>query len=466
MTAMTGIARAQRSGSSILAGRQKVKAAMASAMADEKLTRAEKFSILKTAQKSLTPDELLGLKWTLDRVPSADRRTMSALQAAFSPEQPVRTVGVTSKSVTSGDGQWVAVEKKVSESGRTERVSYSLPAEAVSPQGSFAPESPFVDEAPLPGTIEAELLHAEAMDDPTIVYEEYEGVSGGPVFVSAFSGGGLFGNSCGQQMAGLPEVRLSTSVDSFKGPMDLGNLNGNFGLRFAANGGFPLIPRLGIGVQAGTSGVLSNMHGTQFTGDTTRSQSFTTAGVFQRISLGARRLKYGFAFDWLYDKYYTPLRMSQWRVKLAWEASPFDELGLWASIPNDGETVLLDNGGGRFTAERFKPIAQGNLYHRHCWDNGATTTTWIGIAEEPGQFVFGADARLPLTARWAAISNFNYILPSASGVPGQDEEMWNLSFGIELTLGGGGCGGNHCVSGQNGPLFRLADNGSFAVRRY
>jgi hypothetical protein len=55
------------------------------------------------------------------------------------------------------------------------------------------------------------------------------------------------------------------------------------------------------------------------------------------------------------------------------------------------------------------------------------------------------------------------VLPSASDVRGQDEEMWNVSLGIEITLGHGR---NHCLARGLAPMFPLANNGTFAVRRF
>ena len=62
------------------------------------------------------------------------------------------------------------------------------------------------------------------------------------------------------------------------------------------------------------------------------------------------------------------------------------------------------------------------------------------------------------------MANLNYVLPSASGEAGQDEEMWNVSMGIELTPR---WSTNHCRNASNyAPLFPLANNGTFAVRRF
>jgi len=266
---------------------------------------------------------------------------------------------------------------------------------------------------------------------------------------------------CG--MGGLDWIQLSTTVDAFQGPMDLDGLNANYGVRFAVNGALPISRAFGIGAQAGTSGVIADFYGTEFTGSRERTQNFTTVGVFQRLCLGGRALKYGLAFDWLFDEYYASFTMSQWRVKVAYEVSPVAEIGLWSTIPNDGDHALLGIDPQVPVLNAFKPFAQGSLYWQRCWANGTTTTTYAGIAEEPGEWVFGGDARIPMGPRLAFVGNVHYIAPSAEGVPAQEEEVWNVSLGLEWTPGA--CA-NRCRVGQFRPLFRLADNGLFAVRRY
>jgi len=258
-------------------------------------------------------------------------------------------------------------------------------------------------------------------------------------------------------------IQFSSTVDAFQGPMDLDGLNANYGMRFAVNAALPLSRRFGLGVQAGTSGVIADVHGTPFTGSRERRQNFTTVGLFQRLCIGSGALKYGFAYDWLFDDYYTDFAMSQWRVKLAWEVSPVTEIGLWSTIPSDGDDALLGAGTDNPTLDAFKPFAQGSLYWKRCWENGSTTTAYIGVADEPGAWVFGSDARIPMTPRLAFIGNVHYIAPSAEGVPAQEEEVWNVSVGLEWTPG---AWANRCRVGTFRPLFRLADNGLFAVRRY
>jgi len=258
-------------------------------------------------------------------------------------------------------------------------------------------------------------------------------------------------------------LQLFGTIDGFQGPLDLDGLNGNFGLRFAVGGGFPVLRAWGIGGQAGTAEVLADFYGTPFTGADVRSQNFVTVGLFQRNPDWAPRLSYGFVYDWLNDDYYSGFHFGQWRVKLAWHWDAYRELGIWSCIPSQGDSVALPNPPPQegTTLNQFEPISQGVFYYRRYWDDAKSASCWLGLAGEPGEVVFGADARVPLGSRLAIVGGFNYILPSASGPAGQDEELWNVSFGIEFVPGW-----IHARPGKFFPLLPLADNGNFAVRRF
>jgi hypothetical protein len=246
---------------------------------------------------------------------------------------------------------------------------------------------------------------------------------------------------------------FSMGVDAFKGPIDLFVPNGNFGLDFGVNLGIPLAKQLGIGIQAGASAVLSDLQGTvqadDFSTPTSeiRQQTFFTLGLFQRIVVRDCIFSWGFAHDWLFDDYYSEMNFAQWRVKLGVQWNPWNELGIWAAMPDHGATATItEYPGGPTATFDYRSMAQGNLYWRHVWTNAATTTAWIGVAQEPGDFIFGADAHLPLTERLSLVGNFTYIMPRA--------------IGIEFVPGGS----VHCPPYRFSPLMPVADNGSLAVR--
>ncbi|MBN2296632.1 MAG: hypothetical protein JXM70_29660 [Pirellulales bacterium] len=257
-------------------------------------------------------------------------------------------------------------------------------------------------------------------------------------------------------------ISFFAGVDGFKGPMDLDNRNGNFGVRYGINAGLPLLELKNIGVQAGTAGVTSNFHGTQFTGSRTRTQNFTTVGIFQRYPNIAPRMSWGAAYDWLTDNYYSNIKLGQWRLKFAYDITCDSQVGLWACISGHGDNVRVGSEQYGYTNEHFRPITQVNAYYCRYFDTGMTTTFWLGGAEEPGSVVLGSSGVVPVSQRASLYGGFQYIVPGASGEAGQDEEMWNVSVGLTVTLGPCGNGGR---PGLFQPFFNVADNALFGVRR-
>ena len=100
-------------------------------------------------------------------------------------------------------------------------------------------------------------------------------------------------------------LEASSTIDAFKGGSDPLDTNGNFGLGMGVNIGIPLLPRLGIGFQAGTKAIVSDFSGTVFTNSDARTEDFTTIGFFQRIpACRNSSLDWGFVYDWLFEDYY------------------------------------------------------------------------------------------------------------------------------------------------------------------
>ena len=88
-------------------------------------------------------------------------------------------------------------------------------------------------------------------------------------------------------------LKLFSSLDAFKGPMDLGNRNANFGIRFGANLGVPVLPTRNIGFQIGTTETVADFNGTEYTSDTCRWQNFTTIAFLPPQPVRTRPLQLG-----------------------------------------------------------------------------------------------------------------------------------------------------------------------------
>jgi len=458
----------------MIAVQQKLRADLLAAMADGELDGQERRRLEQDAADKLRPEALSAFRKVLDRMERSSapattsgkpKETSDEREPARRPHRAERPLGAEPVVIMKQTASVVegpafpylepAAEATDPEIDTLVQATFGEPAGEV--RKATYPRDPMVSlQAPDSPLVHSTSALADRVLDDTPSLEEP-----GEVVYEEMMGCGDVCAPCGVE--GLDWIQLSTTVDAFQGPMDLDGVNANYGVRFTVNGALPISRAFGIGAQAGTSGVIADFYGTEFTGSRERTQNFTTVGVFQRLCVGGRALKYGLAFDWLFDEYYASFTMSQWRVKLAYEVSPVAEIGLWSTIPNDGDHALLGIDPQVPVLDAFKPFAQGSLYWQQCWSNGATTTTYVGIADEPGAWVFGGDGRIPMTPRLAFVGNVHYIAPSAEGVPAQEEEVWNISVGLEWTPGA--CA-NRCRVGQFRPLFRLADNGLFAVRRY
>lgn len=249
-----------------------------------------------------------------------------------------------------------------------------------------------------------------------------------------------------------------TALDSFKGPLDLDDLNGNYGSRTGLAGTMPLLRAWGVGLQAGSSVTWADFHGSQFTGNDTRFQNFTTVGVFQRSA--NNRLAWGFVHDWLIDDYHAKYHFSQWRMKFAWRVRPNDELGIWAAVPNRRDDAFLGNPP---VLQFFTPLSQGAGYWQHTWRAQIVTQGYWGVAENPGEFTFGGSGQVPLSRSLALNAGFAYMLPSArGGNPGRAEESWNMTFGLTWYPARGALQAN---TNRFRALLPMADNGNFMFGR-
>jgi hypothetical protein len=215
---------------------------------------------------------------------------------------------------------------------------------------------------------------------------------------------------------------LFGGLEGSKQPQDAG-VNANFGTRWAAEWGFPLLADYGIGGQIGTSVNFTNNAVQVFerVGESTRrQQSFTTLGIFQRTD----SWRWGIAYDYLYESYYDQFSMSQIRGRIGYAVSPSDEIGFWGTIPTmDGNGEILN------IPVTLSPIRQGSIFWQHLFPAGPRTTVWGGISEghaqanlalgdlnrTGSQFVFGAEVDMPLNNYLSIFGQANFIGPNDTG---------------------------------------------------
>ena len=407
--------------------RQKIRTELAEAMSDGRLTRNEQYSILLDAKDSLPAEDMAGLQRSLNRLASN--------QKAAAPG------GVSRQR---GDGETTAVQYQEIEEG-----------------GNQA--GPFVEEG-TPG----EMVQTDPESDMGC-----DGCDGCefPSDPFACDGKTAAAMMCSLGHTSCANLQFLTAIDSFKGPMDLvfsdidgrnGNNNGNFGVRFGLNGAIPIVPQMGLGLEAGTNEIISDFSGAMFSASRVRNQNFSSVGVFKRIPTCSGNVAFGFTHDWLFDHYHSSYTFGQWRIKAAWEMNPCNEIGIWTAIRDKGDEGFVTEDGESFLEVHYRPINQGNFYWRHTWCNDASLTGKLGLADDPGTVVLGAEGKVPLSDRLAMMGNFTYVPPMDRGGPlGQSEEFWNISVGLEFVPGGIR---RSCRSNLFTPLLGAPDNGSFLVR--
>lgn len=263
---------------------------------------------------------------------------------------------------------------------------------------------------------------------------------------------------------------LFAAADAWRGPMD-GDLSNNFGGRIGFNAGMPLLEDRRIGGQFGMSYGVYDFHGRdEFAPETEASslegQLFITAGVFKHCDLSSScpdRISWGIVYDCMITDNTTPctaeLNVGQFRGQVGYACDANDEVGVWGSI-TDGSDDSFSCLGAKHTT---RSIDQVSLYWDHVWCATAETRAYVGIAEDPGEFVVGSNAQFPLNNYCALFGGVHYILPSTSGGdPGFRDEIWNVSAGIAFYPGGNAIAKSVCGNCWL-PLMPVADNGNFAL---
>ncbi|MEI8371791.1 MAG: DUF6666 family protein [Planctomycetota bacterium] len=424
---------ADRESRAVVIGRQQILDELSAALAKGHLTRMEQYRILLHAKEVLNADDLHGLEQTLDRI--------ATRQATLRPAKAAVRNKASVQQNTDSDEPGTITPSKYEEPNAAE-----MPVgEPMRKKAKALSDGPFVEE--IPSGIGKLASQLDSNDS---------------------EGFGCDLNECNPRRRRWLNVDFISSVDAFKGPVDIANSNGNFGTRLGVNAAVPILPRMGVALQAGTSVVLSNLKGSNLPefNSKIRDQVFATVGMFQRVNGEEGAFTWGFAYDWLFDDYYSNFHFGQWRVKASYEPDSCNEFGVQASLSDHGSTGSIPYPDGSADVLGFKPITQGYLYWKHTWSNDASLTGRFGMAEQPGEFVFGTESRVPLTKNLALTSNFSYIMPIAGGGPnaslelsGQAQEIWNVSVGIEIVLGG-----FHGCAARFQPFLPVADNGSLAVR--
>ena len=259
-------------------------------------------------------------------------------------------------------------------------------------------------------------------------------------------------------------LSIFVGYEGSKQPQDFG-VNAHFGARTAVNWGGPIWQDWGLRFQLGTS-INATANAVQVVqrieGNSARTQSFTTVGIFQRTQSG---LTWAVAHDFLYQEYYDEFFLSQWRGRFGWQCGRCDEVGVQCALSGHGND-------GNFGAVplRLQPITQASFYWRHTFPMQAELTGWCGIAEGHSEanialgdlprtdevLAYGSDVFIPLSNYLALFGEANFLTPADTGTV-------DAYLGIEIFPWGGATGAR---SHRFSPVLPVANNTSMSVDLY
>lgn len=345
-----------------------------------------------------------------------------------------------------------------------------------SPQRGFVPRHQLVSDTQWDQ--DDVFLDPQVSPQPEVVHPGY--MSGEDMFglTDEYSDSGCCGQvvdtcgdcgACGTCLVGCPTSLLDyfqffAGVQGFTAPLNRGQ-TASFGFHYGVNWAAPVpcMPNQPIGMQVGYRGVSANYSGASFTEDS-RNQTFLTAGLFRRVDWG---LQGGVVIDFLSDEwYYDKLNLTQLRGELSWMFPQSHELGVWFSAgtkTNVIEPIMRVRGQRVTLMEEYEATDLLAFFYRRRFDavGGGHGRLFAGFSGN-GEGLIGADFSLPLTENWALQSGFTYLIPKdGDNRVAFLEEAWNVGMTLVWYPGQRKSVGNDYFR----PLFDVADNGNFIVRR-
>lgn len=264
------------------------------------------------------------------------------------------------------------------------------------------------------------------------------------------------------------DFEFFAGTQAFAGPANYagtqpGNVNREGSASFGIHEGFNFSRRSfllggGISSQFGLRATHNNASGTEFTDDS-RNQIFLTGGFFRRVDYGFQG---GVVVDYLNDKWYYNVNLTQLRAQLGWKHDPFNEFGYqyFGSLGDDVSTATVDiDAGPTQIAVTLDPTDQHRIFYRRYFRRGGTGELFAGTTDE-SDGILGALLDIPLIDGVAMRTGVTYLNPDAGSGLDNQQESWNLSWGF-VWYPCGSC----ARSPYDRPMFDVADNGTFLVDR-
>ena len=289
---------------------------------------------------------------------------------------------------------------------------------------------------------------------------------------------------CGWLHPTLEFATLSVGVDGFKASPDRG-INGNFGIDESVNLSGSWLNGI-IGWQVGARFIQSDFNGfrtylngggpagqqTEYRPDR-REQDFVTVGVFRRAD-EFQPWQAGIAIDFLQDHYYYKTDLSQVRLELSRRFWCRLDFGAWLALSTDTEPAVEEyrpnlpfGPGGLIDTTSYQAIDQYTFFLRWAFPNGGEARLYGG-GTNYREGVIGGDFWTPMSHRFAFTGNFGYLiadkkgsLPSQGAVAQADD-----AYGVALNfVWYPRMRARTASESLYRPLFKVANNGNFFIRR-
>lgn len=292
-------------------------------------------------------------------------------------------------------------------------------------------------------------------------------------------GGQACGGSCGfggndRTGSWLSNTQFLTGVDAYKSLGDsvippgaaAGYMN-SAGIFGGFNNGFGIGSSRIRGQIGGTYGVYDLKGRDTVNTQPGEQQSFVTAGLYKRSDYCCGdRISWGAVYDQFWADQWglnaNEVYLGQIRAMSGFALNERNEVGTWGTIHTTQDTLFQPVGGANV---RIRASNQANVYWKHNYDFGGTSTLYVGGVDraDVGSWVAGLNGVAPLSRNTSLFGNSTFLFPgSSTGVVGSNELQWNVSTGLVYSFGGKAVSRN--ISGQPGlPLLPVANMGNFLI---
>ena len=282
----------------------------------------------------------------------------------------------------------------------------------------------------------------------------------------------------------LEFATFSLGVDGFKSSPDRG-INGNFGVDESINLAGSWLNGI-IGWQVGARFIQSDFNGfrtfpngagpagqiTEYRPDR-REQDFLTVGFFRRAD-EFQPWQAGIAIDFLQDHYYYKTDLSQVRLELSHRFWCRLDFGTWVALSTDTEPAVKEHRpnppfgpGGLIDTVRYQAADQYTLFLRWAFPNGGEARLYGG-GSDYREGIIGGDFWTPMSHSFAFTGNFGYLLKDKKGpLPHQGAvAQAEDAYGVALNFVWYPRKRARTASESlYRPLFEVANNGNFFIRR-